>query len=106
MRRRRPASRRPRARRRTCRSRPRASQFLETSFTAPADQPFTIGFLNNDPNTPHNVEIKDASGGAAFLGDVFPGVELRVYDVPALAAGSYTFICTVHPDMTGTATLE
>lgn len=81
-------------------------EFVETSFTAPADQPFTIGFLNNDPGTPHNIEIKDASGGAAFLGDVFPGVELRVYDVPALAAGSYPFICTVHPDMTGTATLE
>ena len=30
----------------------------------------------------------------------------KVYDVPALPAGAYTFVCTVHPTMTGTATLE
>ena len=29
-----------------------------------------------------------------------------VYDVPSLPAGSYTFVCTIHPDMTGTATLQ
>jgi plastocyanin len=80
--------------------------FLETSFTAPADTPFTIAFVNNDPSIPHNIEIKDASGGVAFLGDIFPGVETRVYEVPALAAGSYPFLCTVHPNMTGTATLQ
>jgi plastocyanin len=81
-------------------------QFLETSYTAPADTPFTIAFDNQDASIPHNVEIKDASGGVAFMGDVFPGVETRVYDVPALAAGSYTFLCTVHPSMTGTATVQ
>ena len=28
------------------------------------------------------------------------------YQVPALAAGAYTFICEVHPDMKGTLTAE
>jgi plastocyanin len=28
------------------------------------------------------------------------------YAVPALTAGSYTFICEVHPDMKGTLTAE
>ena len=81
-------------------------QFLETSFTAPADRGFTIAFDNQDPSIPHNVEIKDAAGTAAFLGEIFPGVETRVYDVPALPAGSYAFLCTVHPTMTGTATVQ
>jgi plastocyanin len=36
-----------------------------------------------------------------FLGDVFPGIETRTYDVPALAAGEYAFLCTVHPTMNG-----
>jgi plastocyanin len=83
-----------------------AIEFIETSFTAPAETPFTIAFANEDPNIPHNVEIKDASGTTVFLGDTFPGVETRVYEVPALPAGAYTFLCTVHPSMTGTATVE
>ena len=28
------------------------------------------------------------------------------YSVPALAAGTYTFICQVHPDMKGTITAK
>jgi plastocyanin len=31
---------------------------------------------------------------------------VRVYDVPAIPAGSYTFICTVHPNMTGVANIQ
>ncbi len=44
----------------------------------------------------------DANGQEVFTGDIFSGVETRVYDVPALEAGAYTFVCTVHPDMVGT----
>jgi plastocyanin len=33
-------------------------------------------------------------------------VETRTYDVPALAAGTYEFVCTVHPNMRGTLTVE
>ncbi len=28
------------------------------------------------------------------------------YQVPALAAGTYTFVCEVHPDMKGTITAQ
>ena len=78
--------------------------FDTATLTAPADEPFQIRFANNDAGIPHNVEIKDASGGVHFMGDVFNGVETRTYDVPALAAGDYPFLCTVHPNMTGTVT--
>jgi len=80
--------------------------FVDTSFTAPADKPFTLAFVNEDQGTPHNIELKDASGGVAFKGEVFNGVDTKVYDVPALPAGSYPYVCSVHPNMTGTATLQ
>lgn len=80
--------------------------FDQTAITGPADTPFTIALDNQDAGTPHNVELKDSAGAVAFQGEIFNGVETRVYDVPALPAGSYTFLCTVHPNMTGTATLE
>ena len=36
----------------------------------------------------------------------FNGVATKIYDVPALPAGTYTFLCIVHPTMTGNATTQ
>jgi hypothetical protein len=80
--------------------------FDKTEISGPADRPFTIALVNNDPSTPHNVELKDAAGTSVWQGEIFNGVETRVYDVPATPAGTYTFLCTVHPNMTGTAILQ
>jgi plastocyanin len=80
--------------------------FVQTSWTGPADRPFTIAFNNQDAGVPHNIALKDATGAEVWAGDIFNGPETRIYDVPALPAGSYTFICSVHPTMTGTATLQ
>lgn len=80
--------------------------FLQASWTGPADKPFTLAFDNEDAGVPHNVALKDSSGAEAWKGAIFNGVETRVYDVPALPGGEYTFVCTVHPNMTGTATLK
>lgn len=80
--------------------------YVETTFTAPAGKPFTIAFANEDPGTPHNVELKDSSGGVAYKGEVFSGVATRVYDVPALPVGTYPYVCSIHSNMTGTATLQ
>jgi len=77
-------------------------QFTTPEVQAPADAPFTIEFRNGDAGTPHNVEINDPSGAQVFMGPVVNGVTVAKYDVPALAAGSYPFKCTVHPNMTGT----
>jgi len=77
-----------------------------SALEAPADQPFAIEFANQDAGIPHNVAIKDASGATVFTGDIFNGVETRTYQVPALPAGTYTFFCTVHPNMTGTLTIK
>jgi plastocyanin len=80
--------------------------FEQTEITVPAGRAFTLRFLNKDAGVPHNVEIKDAGGAVLFLGEIFPGVADMIYDVPALAAGSYPFVCTVHPNMTGTLTAQ
>ena len=42
----------------------------------------------------------------AFKGDLITGPAETNYAVPPLAAGAYPFICTVHPNMTGTLTVQ
>lgn len=80
--------------------------FDPTELSAPADTAFQIEFANNDPSIPHNVAIKDPAGAEVFNGEIFNGVETRTYDVPPLAAGAYQFVCSVHPNMTGTFTVQ
>ena len=76
--------------------------FQPTEVAAPADQPFTI-VLDNQEDVPHNIAIKDATGAVVFKGEIVnKGQEVNA--IPALAAGSYPFLCEVHPDMTGTIT--
>ena len=83
-------------------------KYEQTNVTAPADTPFQVSFENKDAGVPHNVSLHlgDVNGAELFKGEVFPGVATRVYDVPALDAGAYAFVCTVHPTMTGTLTVE
>ncbi len=78
------------------------------SLEAPADTPFTIAFTNNDAGIPHNVAIHKGSptGELVWQGEIFNGVDSRTYQVPALPAGTYGFVCTVHPNMTGTLTVK
>lgn len=80
--------------------------FVTKSWTGPAGKPFTIAFANEDAGTPHDIALIDAGGTQVFKGDTFPGVDTRVYNVPALDAGTYKFVCTIHANMTGEATLQ
>jgi cytochrome c oxidase subunit 2 len=80
-----------------------ASSFEQSAVQVPAGVAFTLTFDNKDV-LPHNVAIRDASGAELFQGEIFTGPAKRDYQVPALPAGSYTFVCSVHPNMTGTLT--
>ena len=79
-----------------------AIKFDVKELSAPADAAFQIEFDNQDAGIPHNIEIKDAGGKTVFKGEIFNGAAVKTNDVPALGAGNYTFICTVHPNMAGT----
>jgi plastocyanin len=81
-------------------------QFQTKDVKAPAGKAFAMTFRNQD-SAPHNVSIFTDSSASqrVFQGEVFSQGE-RVYQVPALQAGTYFFRCDVHPDMTGTLTVE
>ena len=79
--------------------------FEQSDVSAPADAPFVIHFDNKDASVPHDIAIKDASGQQVFKGDPITGPTATDYNVPALAAGTYQFMCTIHPNMTGTLTV-
>ncbi|MFL5686408.1 MAG: cytochrome c oxidase subunit II [Chloroflexota bacterium] len=80
----------------------------KTELAAPANAPFQIQFDNQDASIPHNVAIHEGSptGAEVFKGEVFPGPAQKTYDVPALKAGAYAFVCSVHPNMNGTLTVQ
>jgi len=83
--------------------------FLEASLTTKADAAFQLDFVNNDAGIPHNVVIHGGAStadAAVFDGEIFNGVESRIYPIPALKAGTYAFSCKVHPNMTGTLTVQ
>ena len=83
-------------------------QYTTTTASAPAGKPFSLAFVNDDAGVPHNVSIhRDSPTGAeVFKGQIFNGVATKVYQVPALAAGTYGFVCSVHPNMIGTLTVK
>lgn len=80
--------------------------FSTDALSAPADEPFQIAF-DNQEGAPHNVAIYRDSSAAEklFDEDPFSGPAVVVYDVPALAAGTYFFRCDVHPEMSGELTV-
>ena len=80
--------------------------FDQTAIEAKAGQAFHIAFTNNDAATMHNIQIKAPDGSEPFKGSLLTGPGSVTYDVPALSAGSYTFSCVVHPNMTGTLTVK
>jgi plastocyanin len=78
--------------------------FRERELSVPSNQPFTIVFENRDPSQ-HNIAILagDAGGQRQFEGAIFDGPATRWSAVPALAPGTYRFVCEVHPTgMNGT----
>jgi plastocyanin len=75
------------------------SVFDRDRLTVPADTPFAIRYENLD-RVPHNVAIR--GGSTPLVGEIFSGPAERVYHFPPLAAGTYRFLCDVHPEMAGT----
>ena len=79
-------------------------KFTTPNIAVTAGSAFTIAFDNQD-GAPHNIVIDAASGAEVFKGEVVSSKKVD-YAVPALAAGTYSFKCEIHPDMKGTITAE
>ncbi len=85
-----------------------AAGFDQTAVSAPADTPLAIVFQNKDQTVQHNVTVLNAGpdgGSAAGQPNAQPG-QTVTYAVPPLKAGTYTYICSIHPNMTGTLTVQ
>ena len=86
-----------------------AVAFDVKELTVGAGKAFGIYFIQKDTGVGgHNVEIRSADGKVIFDGAVLNDPGETTYVVPALAAGTYTFICRIHPipSMTGTLTIK
>ncbi len=82
-------------------------QFTNLALAAPAGQPFQIAFDNQDASVAHNIQIMDGGGATVFDGEIVTGVAQTTYNVNALAAGTYKFICKIHPNvMIGALTVQ
>jgi len=79
------------------------TQFDIGEFKVPADTDFCIAFENQEA-VPHNVAIYDG-GEAIFTGEFVNEPGSITYNVPALPAGEFRFICDAHPAMVGDVTV-
>ena len=79
--------------------------FDATELNVPAHEAFVIVFENREAVS-HNVSIYADEGlrDRRFEGVLFGGPATRWYPVPALAPGTYVFLCDLHPTMRGTLT--
>jgi plastocyanin len=77
--------------------------FDRARLEVPANVAFVLVFENREAVS-HNVSIyaDAAHSDRRFEGVLFGGPATRWYPIPALAPGSYVFVCDLHPNMTGT----
>lgn len=76
-----------------------------TELAVSANEAFVIVFENREAVS-HNLSIyaDDGLRDRRFEGVLFGGPATRWYPVPALAPGTYVFVCDLHPSMRGTLT--
>jgi plastocyanin len=81
-------------------------EFSTDTITATAGEDFTITFTNND-TVPHNLSVYTEEGGEVIVqGEIINQGESETIDVSALDAGTYYFMCDLHPDMNGQLVVE
>lgn len=82
-------------------------QFDTAALEVPADAPFGIAFKNDDgAGITHDIDIRDGSGQVVADQAVIDGGTSANYAYQPLAAGTYTFFCSIHVNMTGTLTVK
>ncbi len=85
--------------------------FDTNSLEVAADVPFSITFRNDDPATvTHDIDVRQSDGTTVVKDQpTIPGGQSTQYQYDPLPAGTYQFICSVHPTvpaMVGTLTVQ
>ncbi|MEX1253459.1 MAG: cupredoxin domain-containing protein [Dehalococcoidia bacterium] len=88
------------------------TSFDTDELAAPAGEPFTVTFDNQDTGIPHNWALyatEDDAGDpdlAIAATETEPAPDVQSVVVPALDPGEYYFQCDLHPNMNGTLTAQ
>jgi plastocyanin len=77
--------------------------FDTSTIELTAGEPTTLTFVNEDAGVQHNIAIyeDDTLAVELFNGELVTGPTEVTYEIPALEAGTYYFLCLVHPTMNG-----
>jgi hypothetical protein len=80
------------------------SRWNVDTLNGPAGRIFRIELENRDASFLHNLVIAAKPRfPATIFGSKFLGIATKTFEIPGLPAGTYQFICSIHPDtMTGT----
>jgi heme/copper-type cytochrome/quinol oxidase subunit 2 len=82
-------------------------QFDKKDLEVPAGVAFGIVFKNDDdPAVTHDLDVRDSGGTVVENQDPIAGGTSANYAYTPLEAGTYTFFCSIHANMTGTLTVK
>jgi plastocyanin len=84
------------------------TKWIPADLTAPAGKVWHVKIEDRDSNQHHNFTV---ASGRTFEERIYQVTNFvqgsYTFDIPALPAGTYLFICTLHPEsMTGNLTLK
>jgi|GEM_PF-551342 len=83
--------------------------FDRDRLVIPAGSSSTVRFENRVA-VPHNIAIHEGNldriGAERWRGELISGPAIVDYEVPPLAPGLYTFVCSIHPTMAGELVVE
>ncbi len=85
-----------------------STAFDAACLALPAGEATTVKLINND-SEPHDLAIYTDSSRSTQLwaaDEIADAGETVEYDVPGLDAGTYYFLCTIHPGMNGSVRVE
>jgi plastocyanin len=78
--------------------------FEPTTAEAPANTPVKFTFQNKSTSLPHNLKFSD--GITAGTSDLVAAGASETFEFTTPGAGTYKFICNIHPGMEGTLTVK
>ena len=79
-------------------------KFFPATFSAPANTEVKLTFNNQSTSQPHNLTFQQGITAATATNVAMGQSETLTFRTPG--PGSYQFVCTIHPTMVGTLTVQ